>query len=229
MSRAICMLALTPMLTLPGCAAGPAPQVTVPEKTIQAWKKAGFEVRLEYFIPDVAGGRGVRLDLDSHKGKVRWAALPPSPLPVELGVTDTPVTDEDMKDIAAMPNLIDLSIADCGVTEAGIAALSGAKRLSRLALKGTGCATDKALEVIGRIKTLKYLNLISRSLQDDGLRHLKSLDLVLLSLDGSLTDSAVTHLVGFKSLKYLGIFNRKISAAGLATLKAALPDCKVDG
>jgi hypothetical protein len=69
--------------------------------------------------------------------------------------------DEIIQAIAELPNLVELSIGECGTTDAGVRPLAGMQQLTRLELRQEGRLTDAALASIGKLAGLKHLNLSS--------------------------------------------------------------------
>jgi Leucine-rich repeat (LRR) protein len=70
--------------------------------------------------------------------------------------------NEIIRSIAGLKKLTDLSIGECGTTDAGVRLLEGMPQLERLRLEQEGRLTDAALTSIGKLTGLRRLDLSSR-------------------------------------------------------------------
>lgn len=89
---------------------------------------------------------------------------------------------------------------------------------------------DEALVHIGKIKTLKKLQLMENKFSGDGLKSLTGLaNLTHLDLrwNQTLDDSCVPHLSKLAALVELHLFKTKVSPEGVKRIEQALPKCKV--
>ena len=83
-------------------------------------------------------------------------------------------TAGDAKLLAELANAVEISFQHPGTDDSWIAPLKGLKQLKRLHLEKTK-VTDKALDTVGAIGTLEYLNLYKTGVTDGGLDKLKNL------------------------------------------------------
>lgn len=80
--------------------------------------------------------------------------------------------------------------------------------------------TDRDLEVLSRVKKLRWLHLGGTKITSEGLRHLKGQDdLESLHLEGTaVDDKAAQYLIQLPSLSYLNLYDTQLSDQGLVTL-----------
>lgn len=69
--------------------------------------------------------------------------------------------DEIAQEITGLERLTDLSIGECGITDAGVRLLSEMQQITRLELRQEGRLTDAALASVAKMKGLRYLDLSS--------------------------------------------------------------------
>jgi hypothetical protein len=102
--------------------------------------------------------------------------------------------DDVIRNLVGLESLRELSIAECGTTDAGAKLLEKLPQLTSLSLRQEGRLTDEAIKSIGKLARLKELSLTSyvgtqrlgwMRFSADGIRHLKG-----------LTDLESLHLVG---------------------------------
>ena len=151
------------------------------------------------------------------------------------------VTDSDIADLAAMPEVktLDLSltrITDHGlrllrpaasitdlnlyyaeqITDEGLSAIKGWKHLRRLNLRGTKI-TDKTLEMLSTVPSLESLDIGFAEITDVGLDHLSLLPkLRELTIGGNkLTDDGVQLLRQLPQLTYLDLGGSQRTDSGL--------------
>jgi Leucine-rich repeat (LRR) protein len=94
-----------------------------------------------------------------------------------------------------------LSITDCSLTDAGVAALGAKPALNVLDLSGTQI-TSAAFASLGRYGVLEML-FLSRTLVDD---------------------SCIDAVAGMPNLQYISLANSKVTPAGTARLLSLRPD-----
>jgi hypothetical protein len=123
---------------------------------------------------------------------------------IEVDLTVTRASDNDLKILADVPTVERLSLSHTQVTDKGLAHLRGCPRL-------------------------KFLALNSVQITDDGLTHLASLtELEALGLIGTrVTDDGVRHLMRLEKLRFLSLQDTAISDDGYRKLQAALPQCSI--
>lgn len=116
------------------------------------------------------------------------------------------VNPEDFKYLMALPALEELNLTECGGT------------------------TDPAMKHIGKIATLKKLEMGDGELTDAGLKDLVNLkNLIHLGLGWAtkVTDAGLVEVVKMSGLQTLDVRGTKVSPQGVAAMAAKLPNCKV--
>lgn len=165
-----------------------------------------------------------------------------------LSLQGLPITDADMRHIAAMPNLRVLRLSSRNLTKAGVEHLQGLKNLRVLALDGCPIG-DKGLEAIAPMHKLERLSLGRVGIKGDGLSHLSGLlNLNWLCLPGNeiedgdiealkplgklkqldlagnpITDESVAALAAFRRLEFIRFERTKITDEGIARFEKASP------
>jgi hypothetical protein len=89
---------------------------------------------------------------------------------------------------------------------------------------------QRHLPHIAQLPRLRYLNLESTLLNDEGLAMLAgmtTLEHLDIGYNLPITDAGLPHLYGLKRLKQLRAFRTSASDAAMRDLEAALPECKV--
>lgn len=146
---------------------------------------------------------------------------------LELYFSET--LDEDMPFIGALGSLTTLNADSTCVTDAGLAHLTGLRKLERLGLSFTGI-TGAGLVHLSRLRQLEHLDLSFTRVSDAGLesladlRRLKTLD--LSSTD--ITDRGLRVLAKLTSLQDLRIVSTAVTLEGAAWLKKRLPKTEID-
>ena len=165
-------------------AAGPADWITA----------AGGTVKVD------SAGRITGVDLRSS-----WVTDSDMPLLAQLphlsylDLSMTRITDRGLQQLKSAPAIVDLNLYYAEqITDEGLAAIKGWKRLKKLNVRGTRI-TDTTLEHAASVPTLEVLDVGYAQVTDVGLDHLASLtNLKELALGGNkLTDA------GLQSLRYL--------------------------
>ena len=155
------------------------------------------------------------------------------------------VNEAALDHIKGLANLQELMLFGArGVTDAGLAKLSGLTKLNRLELRETTISSLglshlkelKGLKVLNLAQTanvgnegldhlrgltnLEELDLWATAIDDGGLAHLAGMKkLKWLKLDQcAITDEGMPHLAGLTDLEYLHIGSTKVTDAGLAKL-----------
>jgi hypothetical protein len=127
--------------------------------------------------------------------------------------------------------VIEVDLAFCKVTDAGLSELKQFKQLTKLSLQGNNNnITDEKLKHLKELKKLTELNLIDASITDAGLRELKDLEqlVTLHLLFTPVTDAGLKELKGMKQLQRLRLLGTKVTPAGVKELQEALPKCKIE-
>jgi hypothetical protein len=167
------------LLPLAGCLPQPA---TTEDQAVTAIEKLG--------------GKVVRDDKD-----------PAKPV-VTVDLSNTPVTDAGLKELAGLRGVQTLYLSGCeGVTDAGLKELAQLKGLQSLDLSGCQGVTNAGLKELAELKGLQSLDL----------NHCRG-----------VTDAGLKELAALKGLRYLELRGcEKVTDAGVAELQKALPDCKI--
>jgi Leucine-rich repeat (LRR) protein len=128
-----------------------------------------------------------------------------------LDLSLTRVTDQGMQEIRTLPAIVDLNLYFAEyVTDEGLAAIKGWRRLKRLNIHGTKIS-DTTLEHISGITSLEQLNIGSAMVTDVGLERLSSLtNLKELTMGGNeLGDAGLQALRQMPGLTYLDLSGRQ--------------------
>jgi internalin A len=128
-----------------------------------------------------------------------------------LDLSLTHITDQGMQEIKDLPGITSLSLYFAEyVTDEGIAAIKGWKKLKKLNLHGTKVG-DTGLEHIAGITTLESLNVGSTLMTDVGLERLTNLtNLKELTMGGNeLGDAGLQALRQLPGLTYLDLSGRQ--------------------
>jgi hypothetical protein len=128
-----------------------------------------------------------------------------------LDLSLTHITDEGMAELKSLRNVTDLNLYYAEyVTDAGVAAIEGWKKLKHLNLRGTK-SSDTALEHIAGITSLESLDVGSTLMTDVGLERLTTLtDLKELAMGGNeLGDAGLQALRQLPTLTYLDLSGRQ--------------------
>ncbi len=160
-------------------------------------------------------------------------------------------TDRGMQEVGKMKSLRTLFIYYAKVTDAGTAHMAGLTNLEFLRLICHEELTDDCLVHLGRLKSLKHLELTSNRIEGHGLIHLNELsDLDYLDIDGyRLQAEHLSRIAAHKSLrclgtghtsfvtpedievlkqfKSLGSLEAALSLGQVEELKQALPHCSI--
>jgi len=128
-----------------------------------------------------------------------------------LDLSLTRITDQGMQELKNAPGIVDLNLYYAEyVTDEGLAAIKGWKKLKRLNVRGAKIS-DTTLEHISGIKTLESVNVGSAMVTDVGIERLASLpNLKELSIGGNeLGDAGLHALRQIPGLTYLDLGGRQ--------------------
>jgi internalin A len=128
-----------------------------------------------------------------------------------LDLSLTRITDQGMQEIRNLPGIVELNLHFAEyVTDEGLAAIKGWRRLKRLNVHGTKIS-DTTLEHISGIASLEQLNIGSAMVTDVGLERLSSLpNLKELTMGGNeLGDAGLQALRQMPGLVYLDLIGRQ--------------------
>jgi internalin A len=128
-----------------------------------------------------------------------------------LDLSLTRITDQGMQELRNLPGIVELNLYFAEyVTDEGLAAIKGWKRLKRLNVHGTKIS-DTTLEHISGITTLESVNVGSAMITDVGLERLTVLpNLKELTMGGNeLGDAGLQALRQMPGLTYLDLSGRQ--------------------
>jgi len=128
-----------------------------------------------------------------------------------LDLSLTRITDQGMQEIRTLPGIVELNLRFAEyVTDEGLAAIKGWRRLKRLNVHGTKIS-DTTLEHISGITSLEEVNIGSAMITDIGLERLSALpNLKELTMGGNeLGDAGLQALRQMPGLTYLDLNGRQ--------------------
>lgn len=135
-----------------------------------------------------------------------------------LRLARTNVSDKSIPVFARMHNLKQLDLSDTFITDAGLHMLSMLP-LNGLKLDSEVTVTNKGVEYLNNMKTLRYLSLNQNPKLGQGLTRLGRLDLTTLNLaQTAVRDSDLLTLSGMKHLESLDLSGTGITDEGLMNL-----------
>jgi internalin A len=198
-------------------AAAPAPAAKIKEVVDTQW------------IEDVGGavirdpaGRITAVDLHgSWVNDTDLRRLVQLPYLTHLDLSLTRITDQGMQELRNLPGIVDLNLYYAEyVTDEGMAAIKGWKKLKRLNIHGAKFS-DTTLDHIAGITTLESLNIGSGMVTDIGLERLTSLpNLKELTIGGNkLTDAGLQALRQMPGLTYLDLGGRQGTDANVWAIR----------
>lgn len=142
------------------------------------------------------------------------------------------LTDAGMAHLNELSSLDGLCVwEDAGkmrLTDASLAHLAKLPRLRHLALSGR--FSDVGLEHLQNLKPLQWLELEKSNITDSGLTHLQgfaSLETLVISR-ATISDVGLVHLRRLVRLKHLSVSGAQVTREGIESLRAALPDCRIN-
>jgi RNA polymerase sigma factor (sigma-70 family) len=121
----------------------------------------------------------------------------------EMNTEGPGLGDEIIRNVVGLESLRELSITECGTTDAGAKLLEKLPRLTSLTLRQEGRLTDEALKSIGKLSKLRSLSL-------DSYVGTERFGRMRFSADG------VRHLEGLKDLESLHLVGQEVPADALA-------------
>jgi Leucine-rich repeat (LRR) protein len=115
-------------------------------------------------------------------------------------------TDEGLKALAGLTEMVCLFLGGLGLTDAGIGQLAGMRRLKDLSLYGCDRITGESLKTIGGLRSLETLNIDYARLAVLNLKLLNNLaGLKTLGLDKIVQDNSGLDLSGLMNLRDLSL------------------------
>jgi internalin A len=199
------------------CLGASAPAANIKDATNAQW------------IEDVGGavirdqaGRITGVDLHgSWVSDTDLRRLVQLPYLTHLDLSLTRITDQGMLDLKSLPGIVDLNLYYAEyVTDEGMAAIKGWKKLRRLNVHGAKFS-DTTLDHIAGITTLESLNIGSGMVTDIGLERLTTLpSLKELTVGGNkLTDAGLQALRQMPGLTYLDLGGRQGTDANIWAIR----------
>jgi Leucine-rich repeat (LRR) protein/tRNA A-37 threonylcarbamoyl transferase component Bud32 len=139
---------------------------------------------------------------------------------LDLRVEATDISDAGLEHLKDLSNLTTLWLNTTRVSDAGMIHVKGLKNLTKLVLGNRPPITDAALAQLKDLSNLTYLSLVNTSVTDDGLALLKSFPrLRVLQLNFvPITDAGLAHLQALPLLTELELSQTKVTENGLPKL-----------
>ena len=131
------------------------------------------------------------------------------------------ITDADVPQLAALPHLAQLDLSHTRLTDHGLQQLKNAPAITDLNLHYAEQITDEGMAAIKGWKKLKRLNLRGTKVTDTTLEHLAEV-LTLEALDvgyAQITDVGLDRLTPLQNLRELTIGGNKLTDVGLQALR----------
>lgn len=163
-----------------------------------------------------------------------------------------PQQSSDLGELRHLPNLETLAIHTCPDSGGGFERLSLLPKLKEVMFDGT--PSSSAMRGVSQCLNVETVSLQNVSINEDDLRFLSDMhglivfhvfgfpvgadglkhiaqisSLKELCLDSSATDEEIQVLGMLTKLKRLRLYSSNSTKAGIDRLKAALPDCKIEG
>lgn len=137
-----------------------------------------------------------------------------------LDLSLTHITDQGLLELRNLPGIVELNLCFAEyVTDEGLGAIKGWKKLRRLNLRGTKIG-DMTLEHISGLTALESLNVSSALVTDTGLERLSSLTILKeLAIGGNeLGDAGLQALRQIPSLTFLDLSGRQGTDSNVWTI-----------
>lgn len=168
---------------------------------------------------------------DLWVGTAGIAHLKDLPGLAELYLAGTLVDDESISVISTMPPIRKLRLARTQIGDAALESLTACSNLEELDLSENSQLTDAGMVSLGKITSLKKLNLWRVQINDEGALALAPLTgLKWLNLDNTkLSDAGLPVLKDMTQLTFLHLGSTQITAAGIESLfhLTTLADLKI--
>ena len=142
--------------------------------------------------------------IETLGGSVRKIAANTEDQEVQFYLSDKEITDEALKHVPDVSNVVWLNLRGTKITDAGLVHLKELDTLTRLHLERTGIG-DAALPHLAGLGNLEYLNLYGTQ----------------------VTDAGLAHLQGLKKLKKLYLWQTKVTPDGAKKLQASLSELEI--
>ncbi|MBC7817945.1 MAG: hypothetical protein IAG10_13725 [Planctomycetaceae bacterium] len=137
-----------------------------------------------------------------------------------LDLSDTPLKDEALSELARLPNLQVLNVTRTRMTDRGLKLVAASRDLRLLKLNRTRI-TDDGLECLAEMPSLRMIYLGDTTLTDAALGHLAKLpQLEAIKLSRlPISDDGLKSLIEMPRLRFLGLDGTSITDAGLQHLE----------
>ena len=164
-------------------------------------------------IDEMLNGPGLEVTPEEQRAIQKMQSLGALVLPIaqktnwvriDFSLGATHVTDDDLADLPAIRNLVELDLGGTKITDRALQYVGQCKNLVRLHLERTAI-TDAGLVHLANLPYLTYLNLYGTKVSDKGLEHLKKL----------------------QNLRQLYVWQTQVTPNGVKALRTALPQLKV--
>ncbi len=142
--------------------------------------------------------------IEQSGGSVRQIAASAEQLEAAFHLSDKDITDDALKPLGSLDNLVWLYLQGTAITDDGLEHLSRLETLTQLHLEKTGIG-DAGLVHLANLENLEYLNLYGTKVTDAGLEHLR----------------------GLKNLQKLYLWQSGVTEEGAASLRQLLPATEV--
>jgi Leucine Rich repeat len=139
------------------------------------------------------------------------------------------ITDAELPKIAVISQDINLVLASCPITDDGLSRIAGKTNIRWLSLAKTAVDDDGMKHLRGM--NLRSLDLSATKITDSGLAALGECDFPRLKEIAfehtSITDAGLMHLANFRTLEWVSTAGTKITEDGRRHLKAKLPQVTI--
>ncbi len=148
---------------------------------------------------------------------------------IEVDLDGSPISDEDLVHVAALPDVYILNLSSTKITDAGLAQVSRLKKVKFLYLFDTAI-TDAGVVHLKELPRLEILCLDRTQITDVGLKTLEELprlERLHVHSRAPITDAGLESLKKHQRLFELRVVGPNITEQGVESLRQALPRCEV--
>ena len=193
-------------------------------------KEMKLRLELSYYgakdaalLPQVLGPAIVSIDARHLDGLNDEAVGEIAKLPglLQLLLADTDIGDKSLEAISHMKSLTDLQIQEVNVSAGAVALLGRISTLSRLCLSVSNVG-DTAVPALAALKNLKHLQMTRTGISDNALKtfaRLSKLEKLEVSQNRKVTDAGMAYLVPLQNLQYLQLEDTSVTVGCLPYLK----------
>lgn len=146
-----------------------------------------------------------------------------------LALSECPITDEGLKELAAIKSLDTLKLDEInGLNGDGLEYLIPLRTLHRLCLQEVGLS-KQAFQHLARMKQLRVLDLEETGTTDDDLKTIAALSLTRLDLSKTpVTATGLGYLDAMRGLQVLRVYDcKRLAPEALEHFKSTHPHCKI--